>query len=130
MDLKDKGAGMAKDPICGMSISEGTAFRAERDGQTHYFCSEHCRQKFIGQARVAKTIPLTLAEPTSGCCGGAKAETASGSHDWCGGQPGDSAHGQAHHSHGAASVKPPGGAKYFCPMCPGVEADEPGDCPK
>ena len=21
-------------------------------------------------------------------------------------------------------------AKYFCPMCPGVESDQPGDCPK
>lgn len=28
------------------------------------------------------------------------------------------------------SVTPPANAKYFCPMCPGVESDEPGDCPK
>lgn len=21
-------------------------------------------------------------------------------------------------------------AKYFCPMCPGVESEKPGDCPK
>lgn len=27
-------------------------------------------------------------------------------------------------------VKPSSGAKYFCPMCPGVESDKPGDCPK
>jgi P-type Cu+ transporter len=27
-------------------------------------------------------------------------------------------------------VTPPAAAKYFCPMCPGVENDEPGDCPK
>ena len=121
---------MAKDPICGMTVSEVTALCAERDGQTHYFCSEHCRQKFIGQAQVAKTIPLTQAEPTSGCCGGAKADAASGSRDCCGGQPGHGAHGQANHAHGGASVKPSGGAKYFCPMCPGVESDEPGDCPK
>ena len=33
-----------------------------------------------------------------------------------------------HHSHEA--VKPSMGAKYFCPMCPGVESDKPGDCPK
>lgn len=32
------------------------------------------------------------------------------------------------HPHGA-EVKPSGGAKYFCPMCPGVESDKPGDCP-
>ncbi len=27
-------------------------------------------------------------------------------------------------------VNPPSGAKYFCPMCPAVESDKPGDCPK
>lgn len=27
-------------------------------------------------------------------------------------------------------VKPSAGAKFFCPMCPGVESDKPGDCPK
>lgn len=27
-------------------------------------------------------------------------------------------------------VKPSSGAKYFCPMCPGVESEKPGDCPK
>ena len=34
------------------------------------------------------------------------------------------------HEHGGAMVKPPAAAKYFCPMCPGVESDKPGDCPK
>ena len=33
-----------------------------------------------------------------------------------------------HHHHG--EVKPSAAAKYFCPMCAGVESDEPGDCPK
>jgi Cu+-exporting ATPase len=37
-----------------------------------------------------------------------------------------------HHSHGetmkAAARKP--AKKYFCPMCEGVESDEPGTCPK
>ncbi|HSH38277.1 MAG TPA: HAD-IC family P-type ATPase, partial [Chthoniobacterales bacterium] len=27
-------------------------------------------------------------------------------------------------------MKPSAAAKYFCPMCPGVESDKPGDCPK
>ena len=27
-------------------------------------------------------------------------------------------------------VEPSSGAKYFCPMCPGVESDQPSDCPK
>ena len=27
-------------------------------------------------------------------------------------------------------VKVPAGAAYYCPMCPNVESDQPGDCPK
>jgi Cu+-exporting ATPase len=37
-----------------------------------------------------------------------------------------SVHGHSHD----ADVKPSAGAKYFCPMCPGVESEKPGDCPK
>jgi P-type Cu+ transporter len=35
------------------------------------------------------------------------------------------------HSHGAHSVHPTvtPSKRYFCPMCPGVESDKPGDCP-
>ncbi len=29
-----------------------------------------------------------------------------------------------------APVTPSASAKYFCPMCPGVESDQPGECPK
>ena len=117
---------MAKDPICGMTVNEATALCAERDGQAHYFCSEHCRQKFIGQAPRAKSIPLTVTETGQGCCGEAKAEAPSVPGDCCGGKGSD--HSQ--HEHGAAAVKPSSAAKYFCPMCPGVAADKPGDCPK
>ena len=38
---------MAKDPICGMMVDETTALYAERDGQTFYFCSDSCLQKFL-----------------------------------------------------------------------------------
>jgi len=34
------------------------------------------------------------------------------------------------HHHGYTNIKPGAAAKYFCPMCPGVESDKPGDCPK
>jgi Cu+-exporting ATPase len=34
------------------------------------------------------------------------------------------------HDHGDKAMKPSAAAKYFCPMCPGVESDKPGDCPK
>jgi len=41
---------MAIDPICGMKVDEATALSAERDGETYYFCCEHCRRKFLEQS--------------------------------------------------------------------------------
>ncbi len=40
---------MAIDPICGMTVDEATPLRVTKDGQTVYFCSEHCRKKFTGE---------------------------------------------------------------------------------
>jgi P-type Cu+ transporter len=45
--------------------------------------------------------------------------------------PGHAHHGHHHaHGHEHADVTPSASAKYFCPMCAGVESDKPGDCPK
>ncbi len=49
---------MAIDPICGMTVDAATALSAERDGQTVYFCSEHCRQKFVGSESKEKSIAV------------------------------------------------------------------------
>jgi Cu+-exporting ATPase len=38
---------MAIDPICHMEVDEARALSARRDGQTFYFCGEHCRRKFL-----------------------------------------------------------------------------------
>lgn len=38
---------MAKDPVCGMEVDESTDLTAERDGQTFFFCSQHCLDRFI-----------------------------------------------------------------------------------
>ena len=55
---------VTKDPICGMTVDETTAVHAERDGKTFYFCSDHCRQKFLSTPAGAKP------EGKSGdCCG-------------------------------------------------------------
>ena len=97
---------MTKDPICGMTVDEAQALHAERDGKTFYFCSEHCREQFVGNAQSANVA-------ASPCCGG-KTEASRndrGSDD----EPQERAGPTL---------------KYFCPMCPGVVSDEPGDCPK
>jgi len=43
-----------KDPVCGMTVDEATALSAERDGKTFYFCSDHCRKKFLSTPAGAK----------------------------------------------------------------------------
>jgi len=52
-----------KDPICGMTVDETTALHAERDGKTFYFCSDHCRQKFLSTRAGAKPT-----DKSGGCC--------------------------------------------------------------
>jgi Cu+-exporting ATPase len=94
---------MAIDPICGMTVDESSPLRAERDGQTFYFCSEHCRRKFLAQGSGSEPAQLVQ-------LGGGHAE-------------------HQHHHHAAVRVKPSVSAKYFCPMCPGIESEKPGECP-
>jgi len=39
---------MVKDPVCGMQIDEhAAAATATRNERTYYFCSEHCKAKFL-----------------------------------------------------------------------------------
>jgi len=54
----------------------------------------------------------------------AHATHSANAHACCGGK----SHQHAHSGKGAIPPSPK--AKYFCPMCPGVESDQPGDCPK
>ena len=94
------------DPICGMTVEETTAVTAERDGTTFYFCSEHCRDTFLGTDGSQDSDASR--QTADSCCHG-QAES-------------DSAPSQPH-AQGS-------GKRYVCPMCSDVEAEEPGDCPK
>ncbi len=98
--------------MCGMMVDETSALRAERDGQAFYFCCDGCRQKFLAQAASSNPRDPAIMADTHECCGG---------HEMS---------GHSHMHHGGTAVKPSLTAKYFCPMCPGVESDRPGDCPK
>jgi len=42
------GGELKKDPVCGTFISTATAFQKFANGQTYYFCSTECRDKFKG----------------------------------------------------------------------------------
>jgi YHS domain-containing protein len=37
---------LVRDPVCGTFVQPRTALSATAAGQTHYFCSEDCREKF------------------------------------------------------------------------------------
>jgi uncharacterized membrane protein YraQ (UPF0718 family)/YHS domain-containing protein len=40
---------MAKDPICGMEVNTHNALKVTKDGQDYFFCSTHCKDKFLEQ---------------------------------------------------------------------------------
>ncbi|MFO1452706.1 MAG: heavy metal translocating P-type ATPase [Opitutaceae bacterium] len=136
---------MKTDRICGMQVDETTAPSAERDGETFYFCSNHCRQNFLGQSKPKSALALNPATPIKDCCDGKPGHKAPEDHAHAHSHPretpaccGDTAKTETQskeHSCGDShdltqAVKPSAAAKYFCPMCPGVQSDAPGDCPK
>lgn len=102
------------DPVCGMQVTaESSAGHSEFNGETYYFCSAHCQRKF-------EADPKAYAKETHSCCGSKPAPPV---HSCCGGLSAE------HHEHAGAS-RSETKAAYFCPMCPGVESDRPGVCPK
>ncbi|MCP5443565.1 MAG: heavy metal translocating P-type ATPase [Chromatiaceae bacterium] len=101
------------DQVCGMDVHEESEHRFRFEGVEYYFCSDHCRRKFA-------------ADPQHYLPDQAGSEKAEVEHE----------HGACCHGHsGISSEKVPAqagtsGVLYFCPMCPGVEQDHPGNCPK
>ncbi len=43
---------MQKDPVCGMKVNEKTATSLVFNGQTHYFCSLRCLEKFASENNI------------------------------------------------------------------------------
>jgi hypothetical protein len=37
---------LKKDPVCGTFVSAATALQKTKNGETYYFCSAECRDKF------------------------------------------------------------------------------------
>ena len=37
---------LKKDPVCGTFVSEATAMQKSKGGETYYFCSAACRDRF------------------------------------------------------------------------------------
>jgi len=41
---------MAKDPICGMDVNPDKAIKLVKGGKAYYFCSDSCREEFLGKS--------------------------------------------------------------------------------
>ena len=65
-----KNATAVKDIVCGMDIDMANAAgQTERQGQTYYFCSSKCKEKF--DHNPAQYLGKSAERPKSGhgCCG-------------------------------------------------------------
>ena len=52
------GQGYAIDPVCGMQVQTANApAHAEVDGTRYWFCSDRCRERFLGDSSAAATAP-------------------------------------------------------------------------
>ena len=95
------------DPICGMTVEPGRATgRHVYNGQTYYFCSQHCLAEFKNDPeKFLKSAPA-----------------------------GHTAHGHDHsHMHAPSQAAQTGRNEqgvYVCPMDPEVRESNPGACPK
>ncbi|GMR20231.1 MAG: heavy metal translocating P-type ATPase [Gammaproteobacteria bacterium] len=140
-----------KDPVCGMDVTpENAAAKLEYEGNTHYFCSQHCHDKFQAAPEDYTGVKKTT-DPVCGMEVAADAElqhthkgtsyrfcsehclskfksapdgyteSNNGSSSCCG-----------HHDHkGAAeSNEQAQNVEYTCPMHPEVQQTGPGACPK
>jgi Cu+-exporting ATPase len=90
----------AIDPVCGMTVKKDTAAGSvEVEGQTHFFCSKHCVEKFRAEPKRYLSPP---AQPLTQI--GIQREPLA----------------PQHHS---------GAREYTCPMHPEIVRDRPGNCP-
>src|SRR5216117_921081 len=104
----DKTGALIKDPVCGMAVDPATAKqRRAHGGQTYYFCSQHCAEKFEAAPEKFLQAP---ARSSGLVMLGAKPMAAMTSDE----------------PYPAAPAK----RGYVCPMCPEVRESNSGACPR
>ena len=95
------------DPVCGMSVHPASAAGSfEYKGETYYFCSTHCLQKFSENPELFlnKTAEPRVSQPVG-------------------------IRRAASESHGVANSPGTDRSTYTCPMHPQIVRDKPGNCP-
>jgi uncharacterized protein len=110
------GSGYAKDPVCGMQVATSQApARAGHGGQTAYFCSDRCQQRFLAEPSRYARPGVRPAEPVAGAAAGGPGRAAVGG-------PGRAAVGGPGH---AAARGPDQAAHCAAGPAGGYLADEP-----
>ncbi|MEW6008791.1 MAG: permease [Candidatus Omnitrophota bacterium] len=56
---------MSKDPICGMQVDEENAIKVNKDGVFYFFCSTHCKDKFLKQPLFKNRLFIVCIIPIS-----------------------------------------------------------------
>jgi Cu+-exporting ATPase len=117
MDHSPKSANAVKDLVCGMNVEPASAkHKLDLDGETYYFCSGHCLEKFRGHPDQYLNAPVTAGSRMIGI---APAVTNA---------PQQNPGGLSTPTFSSASS---GYAPaYVCPMCPEVRSNKPEACPK
>jgi Cu+-exporting ATPase len=122
------------DPVCGMTVEPASAAsKSEHGGVTYYFCSPRCLQRL--EADPAGVLSKAPGTGGADCCGSpppasVKLEFRPRSSPRQELPKEEAPHSCCGHDGGKPKVVPSAKAAYFCPMCPGVESDKPGTCPK
>src|SRR6059058_4059332 len=100
-----------KDPVCGMMVAaEKAAAKIEHAGNTYYFCSTRCAERFSDEPEKFLAAPGTAGMEQG---------------------PAHAEHGAARHSGATASRAATDEKKirYTCPMHPQIIQIGPGSCP-
>lgn len=124
---------MQVDPVCGMQVDPANAIEARRDGKTWYFCSDHCRQRFL---QPPDKPPAPAAE-TSCCHADSNGDPGPPptARYWCPMCPGVTSDTPGTCSRCGMSLElnplASGSAEtvYTCPMHPEIRQSTPGVCP-
>jgi Cu+-exporting ATPase len=117
-----------------MTVDEATALSTEWDGQTVYFCSEHCRQKLLADG--APTSPTHHRLDHAHHEPAPRKQQSTASKFLCPMCEGVESDKPGNCPKCGMSLEPSQPqvrrrkAIYTCPMHPEIEQDEPGTCPK
>ncbi len=135
---------MARDPVCGMEVSEDAEQRVRHEGQEYLFCSAHCRQKFVDEPSRYLSVEPETAALTDPVCGMAVTEDsphhvmhAGHTHYFCSAgcqekfvaEPEKYLH-ESDEPDELEAAEGDDDAVYTCPMHPEIEQLGPGSCPK